>query len=194
MLAPISIARIIASRSEVIIPQTVTPVKDAGLNSTILFLCSGNYCRSAMAEGIARLRLRQAGYEGTFQVASAGTLDVYEGQPPAPCVLEVLRELGANGQQRPPHQISAHEVVQADLILGVSQEHVDWIAQNYPAAAQRTCLLTDLIGESRGITDPGLQELPPLRECRDTLDRVISAGLDELVRRAQRNVDAHSAL
>ena len=151
---------------------------------TILFVCSGNYCRSPLAEGLARLRLKQAGYEGQYVTRSAGTLPEYAGQPAAPLILETLREIGADGPFNPPHQITAAEIAQADLILGVAQQHLDWIGHHYPAASLRTVLLSDLIGERWDVLDPGVQALEPLRVCRNTIDRVISNGLPELVRRA----------
>jgi protein-tyrosine-phosphatase len=151
---------------------------------TILFVCSGNYCRSPLAEGLARLRLKQAGYGEAFHVRSAGTLLEYEGQPSAPLIQEVLREIGAEGQVNPPHQIRPEEIEQAAAIFGVAQEHLAWIAQHYPAAAARTFLLSDLIGERWDVRDPGVQELNPLRECRDMIDRVITTGLTALIHRA----------
>jgi protein arginine phosphatase len=151
---------------------------------TILFVCSGNYCRSPLAEGLARLRLKQAGCDTHFSACSAGTLPEYEGRPRAPLIQEVLREIGAEEQAYPPHRITPGEIEQAAVIFGVAQEHVAWIAQHYPAAAARTCLLSDLIGEQWDVRDPGVQELAPLRECRDTIDRVITSGLPELIRRA----------
>lgn len=151
----------------------------------ILFVCSGNYCRSPLAEGIARLRLKQAGYSEQIMARSAGTLAEYKGQPPAPMILAVLREVGADGQHNPPHQITSEEIEQADLILGVAQEHLDWIAQHYPEAIPRTFLVSDLIGERWDVLDPGVQELIPLRQCRDTIDRVITQGLPEMIKRAR---------
>jgi hypothetical protein len=71
------------------------------------------------------------------------------------------------------------------VIFGVAQEHLDWIAQHYPAAASRTFLLSDLIGERWAVVDPGVQELEALRACRDTIDRVITTGLPEMIRRAR---------
>ena len=151
---------------------------------TILFVCSGNYCRSPLAEGLARLRLQQAGHGGEFMTRSAGTRSVYEGQPAAPLIQEVLREIGATGQATPPHQIKPDEIEQATAIFGVAQEHLAWIAQHYPAATSRTFMLSDLIGERWDVADPGVQELGALRECRDSIDRIISAGLPEMIRRA----------
>ena len=152
---------------------------------TILFVCSGNYCRSPLAEGLARLRLKQAGYDGQFLARSAGTRPEYEGQPAAPLILEILREIGAEEPANPPHQIKPAEIEQAAVIFGVAQEHLAWIAQHYPAAAPRTFLLSDLIGERWDVFDPGVQELGALRECRDTIDRVITAGLPEMMRRVR---------
>jgi protein arginine phosphatase len=151
---------------------------------TIFFVCSGNYCRSPLAEGLARLRLKQAGYGGQFVTRSAGTLPEYAGQPAAPLILDVLHEVGADGPFNPPHQITADEIERADLILGIAQHHLDWIAEHYPAATPRTYLLSELISEQWDVFDPGVQELELLRMCRNTIDRVISNGLPELVRRA----------
>lgn len=152
---------------------------------TILFVCSGNYCRSPMAEGLARLRLKRTAYDTPFSTRSAGTLPTYEGQPRAPLVLEVLREIGAEGQAYLPHRITPDEVEQAAVIFGVAQEHLAWISHYYPAAVSRTFLLSDLIGEQWDVRDPGMQELAPLRECRDTIDRVLTTGLQEMIRRAR---------
>ena len=152
---------------------------------TILFVCSGNYCRSPLAEGLARLRMQQAGYDGQFRSRSAGTRSVYEGQSAAPLIQEVLREIGAEGQANPPHQIRPDEIEQAAAIFGVAQEHLDWITQHYPDAASRTFLLSNLVDERWDVFDPGAQELEALRECRDSIDRVITAGLPEMIRRAR---------
>lgn len=155
------------------------------MKTTILFVCSGNYCRSPLAEGLTRFLLARRGLADQFDVISAGTLDVYAGQPPAPRVIDVLTELGAGGPQQPPHQLTADEVSRAALILAVAHEHLDWLAQQYPEAVERTYLLTDLIGEDWDIADPGTQELAALRATRNTLYRVLQAGLDELLRRSE---------
>ena len=152
---------------------------------TVLFVCSGNYCRSPMAEALARKHLRLAGYDSQIAVGSAGTRDVYAGQPSAPLVVEVLRERDSGGTAQPPHLITADEIAQADLILGIAGEHVEWLARNYPEAAARTYLLTDLIGEAWDIIDPGVQALAPLRQCADTIERVIATGLGEMILRIQ---------
>jgi len=155
------------------------------VKTTILFVCSGNYCRSPLAEGLARYLLARRGLADPFDVISAGTLDVYHGRPPAPGVVHVLRELGAPGPQQPPHQVTAGEVARAHLILGVAREHVDWLAQHYPEAAGRTGLLAGLIGEDWDLIDPGRQDLAALRATRNVIYNVLRHGLDQLILRSE---------
>lgn len=155
------------------------------MKTTILFVCSGNYCRSPLAEGLARFLLARRGLADQFDIISAGTLDVYHGQPPAAGILAVLHELGADGPQRPPHQITADEVARADLILGVAREHVDWLKQHYPEAADRTGLLSGLIGEDWDLADPGRQDLAALRATRNIIYNVLRHGLDQLILRSE---------
>jgi protein-tyrosine-phosphatase len=138
-----------------------------------------------MAEALLRLHLRQANLDRSISVSSAGITENYGGQPPAPKVIEVLRELGADGSSQQPHCVEPDEITGARLIFALAQEHVDWIKHTYPAAADRTYLLTDLIGEAWDVFDPGPHRLEALRVCRDTIDHVIVQGLPEIMRRLQ---------
>ena len=57
---------------------------------TILFVCTGNVCRSPMAEGIFRQATRG---RGDYRVMSAG-LGACDGQPPSPYAVQAVKELG----------------------------------------------------------------------------------------------------
>ena len=59
---------------------------------TILFICTGNVCRSPMAEGLFR---RAVAGRGEFRVFSAG-LGAVDGQPPTPHSVTAMRELGVD--------------------------------------------------------------------------------------------------
>jgi len=60
------------------------PTADSQNDSTtsVLFVCLGNICRSPLAEGLFREKVRAKGLEERFRVASAGTGDWHVGQPP----------------------------------------------------------------------------------------------------------------
>ncbi|MER3480879.1 MAG: hypothetical protein C4327_10475 [Meiothermus sp.] len=62
----------------------------------VLFVCSGNICRSPMAEGIFRRMLRERGLEAEFEVDSAGVGAWHVGEGADPRAQEVLRRHGAD--------------------------------------------------------------------------------------------------
>ena len=62
----------------------------------VLFVCTGNICRSPTAEGVLRLRLLEAGLDGRVSVDSAGMIDYHAGHPPD------RRAIGAAGARAGP--------------------------------------------------------------------------------------------
>ena len=68
---------------------------------TILFVCTGNLCRSPMAEGILRDRIEKEGLE-VFRVASAGTWGL-EGEPAARHAIHVCSDRGIDLPIRDPY-------------------------------------------------------------------------------------------
>jgi protein-tyrosine phosphatase len=152
---------------------------------TILCVCSGNYCRSPLAEGLVRREVERNGHAGQIVVHSAGTEDAYNGEPPAPLVVQVVEERGGHLNGHRPHQVTPEEVAQADLILAIAQEHVDYIAANFPEAASRTMLLSQAVGLNADVPDPGIQELGPLRKCADIIEGYVTRGYGEIVRRVR---------
>ena len=150
---------------------------------TILCICSGNYCRSPMAEGLLRREVARNGHAGQIVVRSAGTTNYYEGQPPAPLVVQVVKERGGDLNGYHPHQITPQDVAQADLILAIAQEHVDYIAEHFSEAAPRTLLLSQLVGQHADVPDPGVQETGALDWCADLIERYITKGYSEILRR-----------
>jgi protein-tyrosine-phosphatase len=157
------------------------------MTQTILCLCSGNYCRSPMAEGLLRREIARNGHAGQIVVQSAGTTSHYDGEPPAPLVVQVVIERGGDLDGHRPHQVTGSEIAQADLILAMAQEHVDYIAAHFPEAAGRTMLLSQLIGQRADVPDPGVQELVALNWCADIIERDITQGYAEILRRAFNN-------
>jgi protein-tyrosine phosphatase len=150
---------------------------------TILCICSGNYCRSPMAEGLLRREIANHGHASQISVHSAGTTNYYEGQPPAPLVMQVVKEHGGDLNGYHPRQLTPQDIAQADLILAIAQEHMDYIAEHFPQAAPRTLLLSQLVGQHADVLDPGVQEIGALDRCADLIERYITKGYAEILRR-----------
>ncbi len=90
--------------------------------ATILFVCTGNICRSPMAEIVFTEALRREGLADRVQVSSAGTGDWHVGDPADPRSVETLRRAGYSCEH-----IAAQVSVQhlsADLVVALDSGHL----------------------------------------------------------------------
>src|SRR5438128_1684601 len=100
---------------------------------TILFVCTGNVCRSPMAEGIFRQAVKG---RGNYRVLSAG-LGALEGQPPSAYAVQAVKELGIDISGQRSRMLTPEMVQQADYIFGMTHSHIDTVMLLYPQAANR---------------------------------------------------------
>jgi RpiB/LacA/LacB family sugar-phosphate isomerase len=144
---------------------------------TILFICTGNVCRSPMAEALFR---REARGRGAFRVLSAG-LGAMDGQPPTAHSIEAMRKLGVDISEQRSRMLTADLVRQADYIFGMTHNHVDTVALLYPAAAEKTFLLREfddtLESYEKDIGDPIGSSYEVYEECRDQIEQGIASLL-----------------
>ena len=139
---------------------------------TILFICTGNVCRSPMAEALFRRAVRG---RGEFRVLSAG-LGALDGQPPTPHSVAAMRELGEDISGQRSRMLTAELVRQADYIFGMTHGHVDTIALMYPQLAEKTFLLR----EFDDALDPFEKEISDPKEAEQNLIAWIG-GLRKLI-------------
>ena len=110
----------------------------------ILHVCTGNICRSPMAERLTRAGLeRRLGRDaGRFLVESAGTWG-HSGSPMEPHALSTLASYGIDGADFRARELVAEHVVGADLVLGATREHRAAAVVLHPRAASRTFTLRE---------------------------------------------------
>jgi len=125
----------------------------------VLFVCTGNSCRSVMAEGLMKKYLKELGKDD-IKVTSAGTSTV-GGFPPTNETVQVMEDEGIDVTAHRSTKLDENIIKDADLILVMEDLHKDFIDSNYPEGSFRTYLLKEygLEGEpnypdSRNIQDP----------------------------------------
>jgi protein-tyrosine phosphatase len=113
--------------------------------TSILTVCTGNICRSPLAEQLLRARLDPA----EFTASSAGT-SAMVGEPMDPDAAHQSRRLGGDPHGFVARQLRGGLIVASDLVLTATAAHRDDIAADYPRAAGRIFTLAEFaaIGEA----------------------------------------------
>ncbi|MCW2606125.1 MAG: Tyrosine phosphatase [Frankiales bacterium] len=110
----------------------------------VLHVCTGNICRSPMAEALMRagLQARLGPAADAFLVESAGTWG-HSGSPMEPHALSTLASYGVPGESFRARELVAEHVVAADLVLTATREHRAAAVVLHPRAAARTFTLRE---------------------------------------------------
>ena len=123
----------------------------------VLFVCTGNICRSPTAEGVFRKLVREAGLAERIAVASAGTHGYHVGEPPdeRACAAALRRAVDISAQRA--QRVKRAHFEEFDLILAMDRGHYRMLrAMAPPSAADRVRLFLDYAPElgTKDVPDP----------------------------------------
>jgi protein-tyrosine-phosphatase len=154
-------------------------VKD-GLYS-ILMVCTGNICRSPMAEGLLRTRLSPRAAE--FATVSSAGVAAAPGIRASIHSVTVCRENSIDISSHRSRPLTPVLVRQSDLILVMEEHHRDAIVHMAPAVRDKVFVLPQYATESAvtpGIPDPIGQDVSAYREVFQKLDEYITQALPRI--------------
>jgi protein-tyrosine phosphatase len=112
--------------------------------ASILVVCTGNVCRSPIAEGFLRKALEDALGDAAPSVASAGTAG-WEGSEATPEAVAAAAELDVDIAAHRARRLRPGMAETADLVLCMAREHRDAIVRSTPDVAGRTFTLKELV-------------------------------------------------
>lgn len=117
---------------------------------TLLFICTGNTCRSPLAEGLLRHAL---GDDSSITVKSAG-IAAMDGDTANPETLAVLNDVGVDLSSHRSQMTDRELVSDATWVVAMTRNHLDAVAALFPEADERLFLLSDFIDEPENIDVP----------------------------------------
>ena len=106
----------------------------------VIFICTGNICRSAMADGYLKYRLRQLNKEQEILVSSAGTHAI-QGEKTTEYSKRAIAKYGADISSHTATILEKSNILKADYILVMTQKHKKDVIARFPELADKVKLL-----------------------------------------------------
>ena len=132
---------------------------------TILFVCTGNVCRSPMAEGLMRDLLRE---RNDITVISAG-VSASKGAPASQPAVAALSELGIDIRRFRSQPVTEKLLDQCTHVFTMTRDHKRIIDLLFPEYGEKIRLLGEFSRGGGDVPDPIGQGLPTYKRCRDVI-------------------------
>ncbi len=153
------------------------PMNDPAQPLRILFVCTGNLCRSPMAEGIARHLAAERGH--AVDIRSCGT-HAHDGDPASENGVTACEEKGIDISGHRSQPLTAEIIEWADQILCMEENHILTVNSRDWRAPFKTWNLGSFI-DKKLIKDPYRRSLRKYRKARDEIWRAVDAALERIL-------------
>lgn len=146
----------------------------------IMFVCTGNICRSAMADKMLAKKVEEENLD--IEVYSSGTF-AENGDYPTSEAIEVMEEYGVDLRTHRATNIRKSNIEEMDLILCATTNHKNMVLQLYPNLAGQVYTMKEYVGETADgidISDPWGYDLAVYRKCATEIEKIIQKIVDKM--------------
>ena len=151
----------------------------AAARDTVTFVCTGNTCRSPMAEALLRAALAKRGEGlGHLRVASCG-LAAAPGDPASSHSVKAMARIGLDIAAHRSRLLSPADLDRSLVVFGMTGSHLDALAHRFDRLPETVLLLRD-------VPDPFGGDFREYEDCRDSMVEAMPALLEFLRRRFSR--------
>lgn len=150
---------------------------------SVLFVCTGNICRSVTAEGVLRRLTKQAGLQSLIDIDSAGTQGYHSGNAPDPRTQSAARERGYDLSKLRARKLEASDFERFDLLLAMDEDHRRVLARMAPKGAENKIKMMMSYARHHschGVPDPYYGGPEGFRHVLDLLEDAAEGLLDDL--------------
>ena len=133
----------------------------------ILVICTGNTCRSPMAEGIFKSLIKVKNLD--VEISSAGTC-AFDGDSVTNHAEKALKKMGIDISNHKSTLVHSYLIEKVDLILTMTKDHKETIIRNFPGAKDKVFLLNEYAFEEiKDVVDPFGGTLIDYEKARDEI-------------------------
>lgn len=157
----------------------------AGKTVRVLFVCTGNICRSPTADGLARALAQRAGLADVFEFDSAGTHAYHTGEAPDERAQRAAKRRGYDISMLRARPVQSADFVHFDHILAMDRGHLVWLKQRCPAELQhKLALFLSYSARWQGedVPDPYYGEREDFEHVLDMCEEALGRLLQQAVR------------